>query len=1027
MTNKNPKFLKNILATSALTVAIASGSAFAAQISTLVDPANLSIAVDWVGGVAPQNGDSIQLTKANSINADLSLQLLGIALNGQTHGTTFIDPPAAGNAGNPVVLTLGYIQDATNANATHALEIAGAPNPALPQSGIILNGADDLVTGSQYSGLADVTLLPNSFITFNGAGPITTGAQFITAAPTSVINVYTKVISTGFDGKTPNSILGKGTGAAGGTVNIGAATTLTSMPLGAAVTINNAVTFLGAKAELALNSSSATAAATWTLNGGSIVGNAPGVGQLQLNATGNDILVNNTAGETLGTAANPLAEVEIAGNRNVTIGADTYAQSTVLNTQNTLTINAANFNSPILTTTSGAGQLVLGATTAGIGAIGADVAALNSLTFDANNTLAAPVAAGTIYVNAGKVATFQNVAISSNSLVFNPVAGDATAASFPAGFTLGFPITTTAASGGTVQFKGATTILDNIGAVANPIMKVQFFDAANNTQSLQANIYAQNISFLDTTVSIDKSNVTFEGNVQATGSTINLNSNQLEVTGVLDASDNVAINTAYNGTAIGTIALSGPAAQINDAGVTALTITLTDASTGVLSSSSQTVFPLVTGDLSTSDINPDTLAVNLPAPGFIIWSFDIGTLTFTAVDNATAAADNILTSLDANSATLDAASKIFNPNNTGDALSFAGTLREVAGVDTTAFKDAIDKFRSVEDNTSIVFKVIDQAQEVIAQRAETLASGSIRGIGTQNRATVAAGDDQRYSRYGAWGSPFYSHAVQKHKGNIDGYKANSGGATVGYDTMANDTMTIGLAGTYVKTDAKYKDKLAGDKSKINTYLFTIYGTQLMCDDYFVTGMASFGSSRVKNNSPRISFANGALTTEFARSSYDAMSWGGELIGGYHYKPREDTLIVPAVGLAYDEFSQSGYTERGTSNQNRSINQKNTRKLEALAGVRAIGGFDNGGILYTPEVHGYIRQALTNKSPKTEIMLNGMVDSIYAKLGKNSRTSCNLGTSLTVQSGVMDYSVSYEFNAAKKYMAHTGALKVRANF
>ena len=70
--------------------------------------------------------------------------------------------------------------------------------------------------------------------------------------------------------------------------------------------------------------------------------------------------------------------------------------------------------------------------------------------------------------------------------------------------------------------------------------------------------------------------------------------------------------------------------------------------------------------------------------------------------------------------------------------------------------------------------------------------------------------------YGAWVSPFYSTATQKELKGTAGFKSNSYGATIGFDTQANADLTVGLAGSYVRTDMKHKNFKSGDKTKISS-------------------------------------------------------------------------------------------------------------------------------------------------------------------------------------------------------------------
>jgi outer membrane autotransporter protein len=245
--------------------------------------------------------------------------------------------------------------------------------------------------------------------------------------------------------------------------------------------------------------------------------------------------------------------------------------------------------------------------------------------------------------------------------------------------------------------------------------------------------------------------------------------------------------------------------------------------------------------------------------------------------------------------------------------------------------------------------------------------------------------------------------------------------------MANDTMTVGVALTAAKTDLKHKNVNAGDKTKADTLMFSIYGVQQVTDNWFVQGIASFGSSKIKNSAKRVGSVNGVRINRIASAKYDSMSYGGEVLAGYNHKFSDMALVTPMAGLAYTKFNDSGYTETGTRNQNQTVSKKSTDKLEAIVGAIVAMATEVNGITITPEVHGFIRQSLTNKTPKVDMRLDGMVNQITPKTTKAAKTFYNVGLGFNARAGMMEYGAGYDAHMANKYVAHQGTLKVRVNF
>ena len=99
--------------------------------------------------------------------------------------------------------------------------------------------------------------------------------------------------------------------------------------------------------------------------------------------------------------------------------------------------------------------------------------------------------------------------------------------------------------------------------------------------------------------------------------------------------------------------------------------------------------------------------------------------------------------------------------------------------------------------------------------------------------------------------PFYSQATQKMRIGVSGFKAKATGGIIGSDCHANDGMAVGAALTILNTNVKYKNIEAGDKTKIDMMMLSVYGFKQIADDWFVQGVASFGSGKVKNTEKRV--------------------------------------------------------------------------------------------------------------------------------------------------------------------------------
>jgi outer membrane autotransporter protein len=257
-----------------------------------------------------------------------------------------------------------------------------------------------------------------------------------------------------------------------------------------------------------------------------------------------------------------------------------------------------------------------------------------------------------------------------------------------------------------------------------------------------------------------------------------------------------------------------------------------------------------------------------------------------------------------------------------------------------------------------------------------------------------------------------------------GYTAKSGGATIGFDVLANDDMMLGVAYTMADTKLKHKNFKSGDTTRAKTSMFSVYGLQQLPMNFFVQAIASFGTTEVTNKEIRIYRAGNQTAT----AKYDSTAYTMEATGGYNLEANKYTMITPMVGVRYARFSDSGYSEKGTSLTNYTVGKKSTNKVDAIIGARVnfIGQTDSG-ITWRPEMHAFVNQSLSNKAPKVDARLDGQKSSSVSQPNKPAKTFVNVGTSLGVNYSMMEYGIGYDAYFGKKYVSHQGTLKVRVNF
>ncbi|WP_316354024.1 autotransporter domain-containing protein [Candidatus Trichorickettsia mobilis] len=758
--------------------------------------------------------------------------------------------------------------------------------------------------------------------------------------------------------------------------------------------------------------------------------------------------------------------IQVSGNQNITKAFGSKANpfgNLILATDDTITITA-DFFAVVDTTTAGKATVILNKDGLVIGKLGA-TNQLKKATFQENATVDVVNAKDTAVADT-KTATFTG-SISGDKLTLGTT-GSANAIFTGANLKDGQAVVTALgisdsnltlrlseindikaldsilvdsaivtgkAANSTATFNNSVTVNKDIGESGKNLQLVDF--SANNDgkkfEILNANIFADNTKFNKSTVIVGLPSTTPQtrtiGKIEATDSTFILSTNTLKVTGATasTASGNISVVTAYDGTNVGNIVIDGAGAKVDFAKATAPTITLYNMVVGRVAAAGKEFKWISTANGgSVSDLSKFTLVIGNPSDNpFVKWSLDKDTIKQT--DNTKEALTTIAKATGFDSRNIEA---FANPNNTGDAKSF---IDDVAVINTSDSKKAGEAIARLQDPINTGNKVIgDTSNEVVnvlSSKLTSIAIGAGAGSAQQSQYTqaeglgVAAGDEGLAARYGAWAMPFYSQATQKMRKGVSGYKAKTTGGIVGFDCQANDRMTVGAALTILRTDVKHKNIKAGDKTKVDMMMFSVYGLQQIADNWFVQGVASFGSGKVKNTEKRIT----STTNQTAAGKYDTMTYGAEVLGGYNYRFVDNATVTPMFGLAYNKFNDNGYKETGTTVQNLSISKKSNDKIEAIIGARVAMNTEMSGVVVTPELHGFIRQDMRGKSAKMDIRLDGMQTPLTAKSNKPAKTFYNLGCSLTAKAGMFEYGAGYDAHLANKYVGHQGTLKVRVNF
>jgi len=574
---------------------------------------------------------------------------------------------------------------------------------------------------------------------------------------------------------------------------------------------------------------------------------------------------------------------------------------------------------------------------------------------------------------------------------------------------------------GTARFDDTATITRAIGQGKN--LQLIEFTGTNVSQvaSVGADLFATNINvgaqtFKPTTNIVLNGATSFNN-----GSVVDLGTNNVTLkNGASRLVGDVTLGLTLNATGTtGRIIVDGAngAASFDPNLANSVRVQITD--NAPLPVTAQT-FDLVTLANGGTATNLTKGSITQPTTNrFVKWTLT-GNNKIVRENNAEQTLVSILGKL--NDAELLADAKLYgNANNKGDAMAYTSELSQMTDARIQESLERLTEQNAVHA-TAVVGQTTTTVNNSINNRIALLTNHPTPGIQTASVGTsgVAAGDEN--AKFGAWISPFYATTTQKDQGSRAGYKTQASGGSIGFDAEVNADMTLGLAGSFVKTDVKHKNFKSGDKTKLDTFMFSIYGIQQLTEAWFLQGHASFASSKVKNTEKRITLTG----SQNATGSFDTTAYSAEVLAGYNVA-MNDAVVTPIAGASFTRVNDGGYKETGTTNQNLTISRKASNKVEVVAGLRAQMTSHMDGIDLTPEFHGFVRHDLVGKSSKVTASHGGLVGQLTPKTAKIQKTTFNAGVGVNAVSGMYEYGAGYDLFLANKLIGHQGTLKVRVNF
>lgn len=900
----------------------------------------------------------------------------------------------------------------------HGSEVyANALTAAAANAGVITFEGDAIFSAASTNAIADINV--------NGNGKIVKLVKATSVnGNVTIDNNSTLEVAANFTGGNF-----KGKGAKEGTLRFtNAAASVVTSTIGAGNSLS-VIEFAGGNVDLQGDVTHAVGqefkfagvnAATVTLNGNTDV-----VANVFNNTSANGVTHTVVLGKTQAFNGAKLGENAANGNGFINFQ---LANGIDASLEGVTTANGANFT----TGADGTGNLTFkagGPFT--VNSVGADGKQLNKVTFTVGGTVTKNVFAQEVQIDDNMTAKLGGRVKSANL----HLDGVNAKVIYDDGAIVDSVTKANAGAKGLVEFAGSATLNEDIGVSGTKVAEVKFSDDPSKALKLNANIYSDDVQMRKGKVVLTNKDVSVDGTkVSAAATSFELGAKKLTVsTLAMSGANNITFSANVNGNVVtgGGIVVDKGGKLDYTAGTT-ITVTPEGLSSSRPAAGTRRTFTLIANNTENQVVtNLDLDNVDFtPTSDITKWTKEVdanGNLLLVQTDNA----GNALKELLGSGATQDQLENVSMLTDAGEGTDAKKVADMLAGFYDAGLKDKVvetlDRLTTTTTVTDNIAGTGGAVSNALGARLDNLAGVQQTGSPVQTREVAAAetgiSAGEESARYGVWATPFYNQTVQKARKGAAGYKGTTFGGSFGFDTRANDDLIIGAAVTVANSEMKHKNFKSGDKTKVNSLLFSVYGMQQMTDAWFVNGIATFGTNDVKNNEKRVT------TTGYDTVSgkYSSMSFNGEVMFGYAVAMQQ-VAVTPMAGLRYGRVNDGGYTETGSTNgQNLKVNTKASNKLEAIAGARVSGGtFDVNGMNVTPEVHAFVNHDLIGKTSKPTITLAG-AGALATKSRKPIRTTFNVGLGVMANYGMMEYGAGYDADIADKRIGHTGTLKVRVNF
>lgn len=307
--------------------------------------------------------------------------------------------------------------------------------------------------------------------------------------------------------------------------------------------------------------------------------------------------------------------------------------------------------------------------------------------------------------------------------------------------------------------------------------------------------------------------------------------------------------------------------------------------------------------------------------------------------------------------------------------------------------------------------------------------GAIRSFQTGGSVVtgISSGDDYEQSSLGNllvpnsfWGKIYGFKGHQNIADGYAGYESLSKSMMLGYDIIPAENFIVGAVLGYANTNVDMDDYRNGDKTDIDSYQFSLYGSYAFEEDWALDLVASYARHEYE--------ATRNTSSDVAISDFGANHYGLRADVSHSLNLPSGVTIIPKGGVEWMSLKQDSYQETNSVFA-QDFDSTKTYRFNSNLSVEARKEYETqDGYTFVPHMQlGWKHQFRTDGASSTSRFVEG--GEAFATQGQSSRRNgfnVKVGTEIYSKENV-NLDIAFDGDFAEDYKGYGAQIQVKWKF